>query len=197
MLDMLRALARTDIAPLVRVSANDAGHIGLALDAGADGVVVPMIHTAEQARRAVAACRYPPDGERSFGPARSSLVVPGSPAEVNRAITCVLLIESERGVQAAAEICAVPGVDAVMIGAADLALDLGLDIGDRASELEAAVKAVAVAATQAGVAVMIGAQDAALVGRSARLLLVVASDAGVIRHGVRKQLGAGGGSAPY
>jgi 4-hydroxy-2-oxoheptanedioate aldolase len=59
MLEMLRAVARTDVSPLVRVAANDAREIGQALDAGADGVLVPMIHTADQARRAVAACRYP------------------------------------------------------------------------------------------------------------------------------------------
>jgi len=200
MLEMLRAVARTDVSPLVRVAANDAREIGQALDAGADGVLVPMIHTADQARRAVAACRYPPDGERSFGPARSSLVVSGSPAEVNRAVMCVVIVESSRGVHAAAEICAVPGVDAVMIGTADLALDLGLDVGSQRSDLDGAVAAIGAAAARAGVAVMIGGQDTARLDGGEdqhRLLLIVTSDAAVLRQGLRKQLGSASGPTPY
>ena len=199
MVDMLRALARTDVSPLVRISGNDAAEIGRALDAGADGVIVPMIDSADEARRAAAACRYPPDGERSFGPARSSLVVSGTPAEVNRVVTCVVLIESARGAQAASEICAMPGVDAVMVGTADLALDLGIEIGTDGPDLDAAVAAIGAAAARAGVAVMITSADAARLGTSSPggLLLLLASDVTALRQGVRKQLGSDSGSRPY
>ena len=65
---MLQALARTPAVPLVRVPWNEPGIIGRVLDAGALGVIIPLVNSADEARSAVAACRYPPDGSRSFGP---------------------------------------------------------------------------------------------------------------------------------
>ncbi|MWU82140.1 2,4-dihydroxyhept-2-ene-1,7-dioic acid aldolase, partial [Escherichia coli] len=72
-LSMLQALSATPAVPLVRVADNDPAQIMRVLDAGAYGVICPMISSAEQARRFVAACRYPPLGVRSFGPARGLL----------------------------------------------------------------------------------------------------------------------------
>ena len=65
---MLQAVARTPVVPVVRVPWNEQGIIGRVLDAGALGVIIPMVNSPEEARRAVASCRYAPDGSRSFGP---------------------------------------------------------------------------------------------------------------------------------
>jgi len=70
-----RAVLGRDVAPLARVAANDLTLIGRALDAGAYGVVVPLVNTAAEATLAARACRYPPDGERSFGPNRVGIVM--------------------------------------------------------------------------------------------------------------------------
>ncbi len=73
LLHMLPAISTTETTPLVRVSGNDPKEIMKVLDAGAMGVIVPLVNTREEAARAIAACRYPPEGERSFGPIRAAL----------------------------------------------------------------------------------------------------------------------------
>lgn len=193
---MLQAVSRTEVTPLVRVAANDASLIGRALDAGADGVIVPMVHDAPAAGAAVAACRYPPSGARSYGPARSAMVTRGSRAEVNAAVLCVPLIESLQGARAAAEICAVPGVDAVMIGMADLAFDARLDLGDRSAELDTAVASITAAARGADLPIMIGVGDAHLITDPRGLMVVVASDTALLRSGLQRSLSTENGTPP-
>lgn len=113
--------------PLVRVSENRAAVIGAALDGGALGVIVPLVETAAEARAAVAACRYPPDGLRSFGPAHARLMWGSDYGSVaNDLVACIPMIETSLGVKNVDEIMAVPGVDAVYVGPADLSLSLGL-----------------------------------------------------------------------
>ncbi|MEU3270579.1 aldolase/citrate lyase family protein [Saccharomonospora sp. NPDC006951] len=124
--ELLRATARTSATPLVRVAANDPVLIGRALDAGAEGVIVPSVESVADARRAVAAACYPPVGTRSWGPTRSAFGLGADPAKVNGEILCLVMIESERGVAAAGEIAAVPGVHGVYVGPGDLAVSLGL-----------------------------------------------------------------------
>jgi 4-hydroxy-2-oxoheptanedioate aldolase len=122
LVQLLRILTGTPMTALVKVPANDEAVIGRILDYGADGVIVPMIETAEQARRAVAACRYGPEGVRSYGTLRLQLL----PGAATRQVLCIPMIETELGVRNSAEIAAVPGVDAIYVGPADLALSLGL-----------------------------------------------------------------------
>jgi 4-hydroxy-2-oxoheptanedioate aldolase len=124
---MLQALAITGTPAFVRVPWNSPGDIMKALDAGAQGVIVPMVNSAEEARRAVGACRYPPDGYRSWGPIRAALGVDGyAPATANRRIVVAVMIETVAGVEAAEEIVSVPGVDAVYVGPNDLAVTHGM-----------------------------------------------------------------------
>jgi 4-hydroxy-2-oxoheptanedioate aldolase len=123
---MVQALARTVATPLVRVPSNDAAWVGKALDAGAEGVIVPLVNTGDEAARAVAACRYPPEGVRSFGPVRSGLLLGVDPPTVNRAVLCLVMIETLRALEVADEICATPGLDGVYIGPADLSISMGL-----------------------------------------------------------------------
>lgn len=123
---MLQAIDRTGTPALVRVPWNQPDHIMRALDAGARGVIVPMVNSAEEARRAVAACRYPPAGNRSWGPLRGLLLDPDFSVEsANHNTVCVVMIETREAVAALDEILAVPGIDAVYIGPNDLGVTHG------------------------------------------------------------------------
>jgi len=116
----LIAVAAGGAAPLVRVPANEPSMISKALDCGAEGVIVPLVNDRRDAERAVQSCRYPPDGERSIGPIRAA----GRGRSPGQA-ACIVMAESTSAVDNIGEICSVPGVDAVYIGPADLAVSLG------------------------------------------------------------------------
>ena len=126
---MLRGLTAIDSAHgpagIIRVEANDMTPIGRALDAGAAGVIVPLIDTAEDAARAVSATRYPPAGVRSYGPMRSQLRIGPAPADANRDTTVIAMIEAPLGLENVEAICAVTGLDAVYVGPSDLRLAVG------------------------------------------------------------------------
>ena len=124
------AITTTDTVPFVRVPWNDPQILKRVLDIGAYGVVVPNIKTPEEAEMAVQACRYAPEGFRGVGSLRGRLY--GGPdyyEKANEEIAVVLMIEDVEGVRRIAEICNVPGVDALFIGPADLASSLGVPIG--------------------------------------------------------------------
>lgn len=129
---MLPAISTTPTTPLVRVPWNDPAVIMKALDAGAYGVIVPMINSRQEALAAVSACRYPPGGQRSFGPVRAALHAgKGYAREANGQIACIAMIETRQALDHLEEIVATPGLDGVYIGPADLALALGLaPVGD-------------------------------------------------------------------
>ncbi|MCW2905021.1 MAG: aldolase [Streptosporangiaceae bacterium] len=155
-------------AGIVRVPANDPAWIGRALDAGARGVIVPLVDTAEEAAAAVRACRYPPRGVRSYGPSRSNLRIGPSPAEANEQVACVVMIETADGLANVAEICAVEGLDAVYVGPSDLTLALGGRApGDPAvaDRLDAALKTVVGAAERAGIGCGMHCADGATAAR--------------------------------
>src|SRR2546423_2659269 len=106
---MLQALSITGTPAFVRVPWNSPGDIMKALDAGAQGVIVPMVNSAEEARAAVGACRYPPDGYRSWGPIRAALGVDGyTPATANRRVVVAGVIETVAGVAPPHQIVPVP-----------------------------------------------------------------------------------------
>ncbi|MGY3567713.1 HpcH/HpaI aldolase family protein [Sinomonas sp. RB5] len=125
LLEMLRAIARSDTTPLVRVARNDSALIGQALDAGAEGVIVPMVNTAAEASRAARACRYQPLGQRSWGPIRAAHGLGTDPEHVNREVLCFVMIETAEGLSNVDQIVDTPGVDGVYLGPADLAVSLG------------------------------------------------------------------------
>lgn len=124
---MLQAVSLGGAAPLVRVPWNEDWMIGRALDAGAVGVIVPMVNSPEEAAAAVAACRYAPRGRRSVGPLAAAVRFGDDyargPADD---VLCIVMIETASAVERADEILSVPGVDAVYVGPADLSLTLGL-----------------------------------------------------------------------
>jgi 4-hydroxy-2-oxoheptanedioate aldolase len=122
-----------DAAPmLVRVAANDAALIGRALDAGADGVVVPLVSSVADAEAAVAASRYPPHGARRWGPLQGSRPAygPGSDGGPHDVPLCAVMVETAAALDAVEEIASVPGVDMIFVGPFDLSLALGLDVED-------------------------------------------------------------------
>jgi 4-hydroxy-2-oxoheptanedioate aldolase len=121
LLPMLQALSATGTPTLVRVSRNAPDPIARALDRGADGVIVPLVNSAEEARAAVAACHYPPRGERSFGPTRVAWLG----RDVRAPGLCVVMVETAAGLDALDAILAVDGLDAVFVGPSDLALATG------------------------------------------------------------------------
>jgi 4-hydroxy-2-oxoheptanedioate aldolase len=126
MVPMLQGLAIGRTPAFVRVPWNEPWLIMRALDAGATGVIVPHVESAAEAARAVAACRYPPLGIRSWGPGRAAFGVPGYNAtDANAEVICMVMIETLAGVDRVDEIVATKGLDGVFIGPADLSLSGG------------------------------------------------------------------------
>jgi 4-hydroxy-2-oxoheptanedioate aldolase len=124
---MLQAISQTDTVPVVRVPWNDPATIMKVLDFGAYAVLVPLIDTADDAAKAVAACRYPPVGMRSSGPLRA-VHYGGADyvAKANDEIFVMGMIETKEGLKNLDAICATPGLDAIYIGPSDLAFAIGM-----------------------------------------------------------------------
>ncbi|WP_337062823.1 HpcH/HpaI aldolase family protein [Kineococcus sp. G2] len=114
---------------LVRPGRLDVQEIGRALDAGAAGVLVPMVSTPEQARTAARACRYSPAGERSWGPHALISGRPATPpAAADAGVLCAVMVETREGLANVGGIAATDGVDVVFVGPFDLSLELGTDV---------------------------------------------------------------------
>jgi 4-hydroxy-2-oxoheptanedioate aldolase len=125
--EMIRGIEAGGSLPVVRVPWNEPAMMGRVLDAGALGIIVPMIQTVDDARRAAEACLYPPLGRRSFGPLRVSMRDgPGYFTGANDRIAVLPMIETAEALDAVEAIMAVPGVAGAFVGPADLSLALGL-----------------------------------------------------------------------
>lgn len=166
----LIAAKGTGVTMLVRVAWNDPVLIKPVLDIGADGIIVPMISTVEDVKRAVAACRYPPDGIRGYGPRRPSrygrLGGPEFCKAENDAMITVVQIELAEAVANIDGIVRVPGLSGVIIGSNDLSGSLGCMGQPRHPKVLAAIDTVIAAARQANmpVGIAIGHDMAALQG---------------------------------
>ncbi|HVC10541.1 MAG TPA: aldolase/citrate lyase family protein, partial [Burkholderiales bacterium] len=119
------------ITPIARVPSHEHYHASRLLDNGAQGVVVPHVDTAEQARRIAAFCRFPPLGHRSMGGGLQQIGFAPMPVaeaarEVNEETLVVVMIESPQGLEHCDAIAAVPGIDALLIGTNDLCFELGI-----------------------------------------------------------------------
>jgi 4-hydroxy-2-oxoheptanedioate aldolase len=126
MLLMLQALSAAGSPTIVRVQWNEPASIMKALDAGAEGVIVPMINTVEDARAAVGACRYSPHGYRSLGPIRPRMLNPAYTVESGQDVVCAVMCETLEGIANLERILEVPGIDAVFVGPNDLATSMGI-----------------------------------------------------------------------
>jgi 4-hydroxy-2-oxoheptanedioate aldolase len=153
-------------AGVVRVGGNDSAAIGRALDAGARGVIVPLVNNAAEAQAAVRASRYPRHGgtgQRSYGPMRSGLRIGPKPEEADDAVLVLVMVETAEAMDNLDEICAVEGLDGIYVGPYDLSLALGaaypLD-PEVQDALEEALKRVQAAASAAGKIAGIHTMDA-------------------------------------
>jgi 4-hydroxy-2-oxoheptanedioate aldolase len=171
---------------LVRVGANDSRLIMRALDLGAAGVVVPLVSTPKEAASAVAACRYPPRGNRSFGPVRgfySGGITGPDPL-------CLVMIETAAGLEAIDDIVATPGLDGVFIGPVDLGLDLGFGMADfaRLNRLRAPIEKIVAAVKGRGVIAGAASLSDSMTEEMLEMgfdLLTVGTDVGHVARGFR------------
>ena len=123
---MLQAISTSDVVPMARVNWNEPGQIMKILDAGAYGIICPMVSNKKEAENFVKACMYPPDGYRSYGPIRG--LVYGGPDyadEANNEILKFAMIETKESLDNLDEIMKTPGLDGIYIGPADLSLAIG------------------------------------------------------------------------
>ena len=133
---MLQAIATTGAVPMARVNWNTPGDTMKLLDAGAYGIICPMIETREQCEAFVGACRFPPRGYRSLGPTRARLWAGDDYAEeADDTVLAIAMIETQTGFDNRDEICGVDGLDAVFVGIGDLRLTMtgaaGFDAEDK------------------------------------------------------------------
>src|SRR5262249_44224639 len=123
---MFQGISTPGVVPRAGVPGNDPASLMKTLDAGAYGIICPMINTRAQAEALVAACKYPPRGYRSFGPVRASIYAGTDYVEhANDDIVIMPMIETAEALKNLDAILSTPGVDAVYVGPSDLSLALG------------------------------------------------------------------------
>ena len=176
---MIAATAGTSCAPLVRVPGLDEAEVAAALDAGAEGIVFPMIRTPEDAERCVSYVTYPPAGTRGWGPFVGHSRYGTSPAgytdDVAGRLTCCVLIETVEAVENIDAILAVAGIDIAVIARFDLSTALGVHgqfdspvFADAVAEVERAATAARV---PVGGIALTPADSASLASKSYRMLI--------------------------
>lgn len=195
----LAVIAAEGVAPLVRVPWNTGENLKRVLDNGAWGVVVPMVNSRAEAEAVVEATRYPPLGSRSVGGQLHAASFDTDPAtyyaRANQEILVVLMMEHIRAIEAADDICRVPGVDAVFVGPNDLCNSMGkapvFDSQDK--DFVQAVQHVLTTATRHGVAPGIHVLDAAAAERRLQegfQFIAITSEAGMMLAKAREIAGA-------
>ncbi len=193
---MITVTAGTRAAPVVRVPWNVHWLVKPVLDAGAMGVIFPMIRSAAEAEAAVRAVRYPPVGERGFGPfyasLRFGLDMKSYPDPADEQILCILLIEHKDAIDDIENIVRVPGVDACLIAPFDLAMSYGhRDGADHAVVQDGIAKAervIADSAAHLGGLALDSDQANDMIGRGYRLILT-GFDTLLVERGAAAMLG--------
>lgn len=163
---LLQAVAPYPVTPVVRAPSDDAVVLKQLLDLGVQNLLVPMVDTAEQAAAVVRAVRYPPRGIRGVGSALSRGArwnrVEGYMADADQHVSLFVQVESVTGVENAAAIAAVDGVDGVFVGPSDLAASMGVLGQQTHLDVTAAVRATFEAVRGAGKPVGVNAFDPAV-----------------------------------
>ena len=198
---MLQAVSTSAAIPLVRPSRNEPAEIGRWLDAGAYGVICPMISSAADARALVEACRYPPIGQRSFGPSRGLLYGGTDYAQhADTEILVMAMIETAEAIDRLDEIVATPGLDGIYIGPNDLALALGREVASESDDpmLVYAIERSRARATGAGLITGIFCSNGA--GAARRVsegfdLVTPGNDAGALRASLSAGIAAARGAS--
>lgn len=190
---LLPIVERHGILPITRVPANEPWVIGRSLDAGAMGIVVPMVSTAQEAAAAVSACRYAPEGVRSFGPIRAALAAGTNDPQRLQSVLCIVMVETIEGLNNLPEIVATPGVDAVYVGPADLALSLGVTPKLEATDPDhvKAIEAIRLACRAGGLAAGIQCNDGDHARREIEAgfqMVTIGKDSGLLKAAVQQQV---------
>jgi 4-hydroxy-2-oxoheptanedioate aldolase len=192
------ALHHAGATPLVRVPLADFALVSRALDVGAEGIIAPMINSAADARRFVSVAKFPPLGERSYGPQRAMMLQGRSAAadylrDANAGTLTLAMIETKAALAAVDEIAATDGIDALFVGPYDLstALSDGKAQDLAAPEVEQAIDAICAAARKAGKIPGIYCRDAeralAMAKRGFRFI-TIGSDLALLREGAAAML---------
>lgn len=151
----LLAARSRGVPAIVRVPGSGAWFLKPVLDAGAHGIVVPQVRSAAEVRQVVADCRYPPQGQRGFGPQVPTLYgrqgASDYPERANRQVFVAVMIETAEALAQIAEITAVPGLDSVVIGPWDMSGSLGVLGQVESPRVVSAMEAIVAAARRAGV----------------------------------------------
>ncbi len=178
--------------PIARAPWNEPGIVGKLLDAGAQGVIIPMVNSAEEAQAAVAACRYPPDGARSWGPSGAAPRLADYFAASREQVAAIVMVETVDALNNVDEIVNTPGVDAVYVGPADLSISLGLPPGnnDDAAEFTDALETIVAACKNAGVVAGIHSSGSLTPRRLEQgfTMITVTADTVALGVGVRAEL---------
>ena len=180
---------------VVRVPGHEYGIIGPYFDFAPTGVMVPMVDTAEQAAAVVAATRFPPLGNRSFGGRRAvDRQGPAYATDPDAAPVLIAQIETPTALANVDAIAATPGVDALFFGAADFALRAGLPVGEPRPEIDDAARRIAAACASHGKAAGLVANSDAVIAKAVPMghqLLSLATDASTLRRAAAERLAAG------
>jgi 4-hydroxy-2-oxoheptanedioate aldolase len=194
------ALHHVDAVPVVRVPLNDFTLVSRALDFGAEAIIAPMINSAADARQFASVAKFPPAGERSWGPQRAMALQGRTVAidylrEANEQTLTLAMIETPAALKNVEAIAATPGIDALFVGPYDLstALSAGKAQDVEAPEVERAIDKICVAAREAGKVSGIYCADAARALAMAKRgfkFITIGSDLGVLRKGAAEMVKA-------
>ncbi|HCJ61235.1 MAG TPA: hypothetical protein DHV49_00800, partial [Alphaproteobacteria bacterium] len=143
---MIASTAGTDCAPIVRVAEKRAEYVKIALDMGAEGIMFPLIHNAQEAKECVSMINYPLNGQRGWGPfiahSRWNVELMEYRQLYEKKIVCIILIETKEAVEDIVNICHVEGIDAIFVAKFDLSTSLGIS-GDFENDIfKAAIKTI-------------------------------------------------------
>jgi 4-hydroxy-2-oxoheptanedioate aldolase len=196
----IAAIRQGGSAPVVRVPLADFATASRALDFGAEGIIAPMINNAADARALVAATKYPPIGERSWGPHRATMLAGIADqkdylAQANSLIVTMAMIETRTALDNVVEIAATPGIDGLFLGPADLsiALSRGTTVDPLSAEIDRELDRIQDAARKAGKfvgAYCHTAERAVTFKARGIVFLPVVSDLGFLRAGAAAALKA-------
>jgi 4-hydroxy-2-oxoheptanedioate aldolase len=194
----IAAIRQGGAAPLVRVPFGDFALVSRVLDFGAEGIIAPMINTVADAKAFVSATKFPPLGERSWGPTRAMTLAGISDAkqylnEANAATVTLAMIETKTAMANLDAIAAVPGIDVLFVGPSDLSIGLtdGKELDPHSDTVEAALDKIIAACRKAGKIAGLycaNAERAVACAKRGVRFLAVGSDLGFLRAGTAAQL---------
>jgi 4-hydroxy-2-oxoheptanedioate aldolase len=191
---MIQTIELAGGTPIVRVPWNEPGIIGKSLDAGAHGVVVPMVNTREQAEAVVRGARYVPDGARSWGPVMAGQRHPDNRRWADETVAVIPMIETREAISNLDDILTVPGIDAIYVGPADLSISLGLEPSGNADEsvLDDALATIVAGCRRHGITPGIHSTGSLTAKRREQgfRMITVTSDALALRSGYTSELAA-------